>query len=325
MDSKTKNRKTKAELTRMVKKNFAGATLAAGEDAVRELEEGWFNAVYDIRLSDGRSVILKIAPPGDAEVMTYEQNIMLTEVETMRLAAQNPAILVPKIYAYDASCELCDSDYFFMEKLRGENLANVRASYSPEEQIQIDHSIGAIVREINNLRGTYFGYEGNSSLRAETWREAFIKIVDSILADGEQKGAEYGFDVQGIRDLIQQHAGALEAVTTPRLVHWDAWDLNFFVEAGRITGLLDFERALWGDPLMEAHFRVLSWDGVTDVMRGYGKDSFTHDEMTRCQLYTLHLGLVMKTECYYRNYDTDEVSNMAAGMLPLALNWLREN
>ena len=51
----------------------------------KELKEGWFNVVYDLRLADGREVILKIAPPADAEILTYERNIMETEVGSMRL------------------------------------------------------------------------------------------------------------------------------------------------------------------------------------------------------------------------------------------------
>jgi hypothetical protein len=53
--------------------------------AVREVTDGWFNAAYRIRLADGRDVMLKIAPPTAVAVMGYEQNIMATEVATMRL------------------------------------------------------------------------------------------------------------------------------------------------------------------------------------------------------------------------------------------------
>ena len=82
--------------------------------------------------------------------------------------------------------------------------------------------------------------------------------------------------------------------SSPRWVHWDAWNLNFFVKNGEITGLLDFERVLWGDPLMEAQFRMVDMGGGMECLKGYGKTSFTHEEKERCQLYTLHLALVMK-------------------------------
>lgn len=325
MESKTKNRKTREQVGRMVARAFNGAALAAGDDAVSELKEGWFNAAYNVRLADGREVILKIAPPPHAEVMTYEQNIMSTEVASMRLAGQNPAIPVPEIYSFDNARDLCDSDYFFMEKLGGENYGVIRASVPQEVQAQVDEQIGAIVRAINGFTGTYYGYPGNRDLRAGTWKEAFLKICDSVLEDGVRKNAEYGpFGVDEFRAAIQKHAPALEAVTTPRMVHWDAWDLNFFVKDGVITGLLDFERVLWADPLLEAQFRPLFGE-ANGYLRGYGKTSFTHEEERRKHLYTLHLALVAKTEGYYRHYDTDEVANWAMNMMGPAMKWLREN
>jgi 5-methylthioribose kinase len=202
VESKTKNRKTREQVAAMVERAFGGTTLAIGEEAMSELKDGWFNAAYNVRLSDGREVILKIAPPQDAEVMTYEKGIMVTEVTAMRLVAQNPAIPVPEIYYFDTACDLCDSDYFFMEKLTGDNYDHVRASLSPEIQAQIDQSIGRIIRAINGFTGTYFGYDGNSALRGDTWKEAFIKIVESVLEDGLRKNAEYGFSVDDIRAAI---------------------------------------------------------------------------------------------------------------------------
>ncbi len=325
MESKTKNRKSREQVARMVEKAFGGITLAGGEEAVIELKDGWFNAAYNVRLSDGREVILKIAPPPGAEVLTYEKDIMITEVASMRRASENPAIPVPEIYSFDTGQDLCDSNYFFMEKLAGDNYEHVKQNLPPELQAQIDQSIGRIIREINSFSGTYFGYEGNSALRAATWKDAFITIMESVLEDGLRKNAEYGFSVDDLRAAILKHAPALEAVTTPQLVHWDAWDLNFFVKDGQVSGILDFERALWADPLMEAQFRALAFGGVSESLKGYGKTTFTHEEDERCYLYTLHLALVMKTECYYRNYDTDFVSNLGLQLIASSMKWLQEH
>ncbi len=144
MESKTKNRKTREQVGRLVKSAFGGIAIAEDEGAVRELEEGWFNAVYDVRLRDGREVILKIAPLKDAEVLAYEKDIMTTEVACMRLVRDNSAIPVPEIYYFDTTREVCDSDYFFMEKLTGDNYEHVKASLPADMQAQIDQQIGAI-------------------------------------------------------------------------------------------------------------------------------------------------------------------------------------
>lgn len=325
MESKTKNRKTPEQIARMVERAFSDTALATGEDAVSELKEGWFNAAYNVRLADGREVILKIAPLPDAEVLTYEKNMMATEVAVMRLVRENPKIPVPEIYFFDTARDLCDSDYFFMEKLTGDNYEHVRESLPEETQAHLDRQIGAIIREVNTFTGTYFGYDGNTDLRSSTWKEAFIKIVDSVLEDGRRKDAEFAYSIDEIRSAVLKHSPSLEAVTEPRLVHWDAWNANFFVENGQITGIIDFERALWADPLMEAQFRSLAFGGISESMRSYGKTEFTHEEEQRCNLYTLHLALVMKTECYYRNYDNDHVSNLAAQLMVPVMSWLQEN
>ena len=323
MESKTKNKKTREQIDRMVRRAYAGAGLVPGPDSAVELKEGWFNAVYELKLEDGREVVLKIAPPGGAEILTYETNIMETEVAAMRLVHENPAIPVPEIHFHDSAHDLCDSDYFFMEKLAGDNLEHVRETYPPETQAEIQMQIGKIVHAINGFTGTYFGYPGNHDLRADTWRAAFLTIMDAVLEDGGRKNVDYGHDTDVLSSVIHKHAPALDAVRTPQLVHWDAWNSNFFVKDGQITGLLDFERALWGDPLMEAQFRPVFGVAVTDSMQGYGKTDFSFEEQQRRWLYTLYLALVINTECYYRNYDNDQVYHFSKRLLDASLDWLR--
>lgn len=326
MESKTKNKKTREQIESMVARAFNGLGLAAGDDAIYEMKEGWFNVAYSIRLADGREVILKIAPPKDAEVMVYEKNIMATEVASMRLVRQNPAIPVPEIYFFDQTRDLCDSDYFFMEKIYGDNLEHVRESLPADEQDAVDLHIGEIIREINSFPGVYFGYDGNSDLRGNTWKETFLNIVECVLEDAARKNVPFDFSYDELRAAVLKHAPALDEVTKPCLVHWDAWNPNFFVKDGKVLGIIDFERALWAEPLMEAQFRYPFFGaGVTSSMRGYGKTSFTPTEEQRNHLYALHLALVMHVECYYRNYDTDDIFNMSKEFIARAMEWLKAN
>ena len=322
MESKTKNKKSRTQIEQIAMRAFDGLGLATAEDAVTELKEGWFNAAYNVRLADGREVILKIAPPQGAEVMGYEKNLMATEVAAMRLVRQNPAIPVPAIYFFDQAHDLCDADYFFMAKLAGDNLEHVKANLPAATQAAIEVRIGEIIRAVNGFPGTYFGYAGNPDLRAPTWQAAFLKIVESILEDAARKNVVFDFGYDELRAALLRHAPALAEITTPCLVHWDAWNLNFFVKDGRITGIIDFERALWAEPLMEAQFRQFGDGGVTDAMRGYGKTAFTFAEEQRNHLYTLHLALVMHTECSYRNYDTDDVFNFSRQLIGTEMAWL---
>ncbi|WP_084046916.1 phosphotransferase family protein [Deinococcus hopiensis] len=263
MDSKTKNRKTREQIAAMAARAFNGVPLANDDTAVRELKDGWFNAAFEVRLADGREVVLKIAPPPGAEVMQYEKNIMASEVAAMRLARQNPAIPVPEIYFHDQAKDLCDAEYFFMEKVDADTLKHVKSTLPPETLSEVEQQIGEIIREVNTFAGTYFGYEGNPELRAPTWREAFLKIFESVLKDAERKKVEFDFGYDEFRGVILKHLAALNEVTTPCLIHWDAWSANFFVKEGQVVGLIDFERSLWAEPLMEAQFRPLFGEGIT--------------------------------------------------------------
>ena len=325
MQSLTKNLKTRAEIETLARHAFDGIGLAAGDAGLRELTDGWFNAVYDLTLADGRAVILKIAPPPGASVMAYERDLMATEVATLRLVSGHPAIPAPALLFHDDSRTRCDAPYFFMAKVPGTSLDHLRERLPLAELAGIDRHVGEIVRAINGFPGEWFGIPGNPELRAPTWRDAFEKIVESVLEDAARRDVVFPRPPAEIRALLRRHLPTLDAVTTPCLVDWDGWDTNFFVADGRVSGVIDFERALWAEPLMEAQFRALSWTGVSDAMRGYGRTEFTDDEIRRCRLYTLHLALVMHTECFYRHYPGDKILNGSRDMIVANLDWLDAN
>jgi hypothetical protein len=60
-------------------------------------------------------------------------------------------------------------------------------------------------------------------------------------------------------------------------------------------------------------------------MRGYDKTSFTFAEEQRNRLYDLHLALVMHVECFYRNYDTDDIFNLSRNLIDITMEWLKAN
>ena len=88
---------------------------------------------------------------------------------------------------------------------------------------------------------------------------------------------ELGLVVDGIehfRQLLLRGAGRIDEARTPCLVHGDLWPRNILVaqRAGAwvITGILDAERAFWGDPAAEWIFSFL--DIPEDFWRAYGRD-----------------------------------------------------
>lgn len=275
-----------------------------------ELTDGFFNSAYAITLADGLPTVLKIAPPPNVRVLRYEHSLMSAEVAALRQVKEQTTVPIPTVYAYDTTCNLLPSPYFFMSFVPGTPYHLLRSSLPIASQEQIDHTVGQYVRQMNELTGPAFGYGAPDSWRESSWRVAFLKMLDNVLTDGEEADVLLPRPYAVLRQQLYQLAPALDEVTIPHFVHWDLWDGNIFVDptTHEVTGLIDFERALWGDPLLEAQFRT--WQAGSAVAQGYGRPMLTTPaEQQRRLLYNIYLYLIMVIECTYRQYATPDQEN----------------
>ena len=303
MESLTKNRQSPATLRAMIERAYGAGQVPAGDDWFTELGHGWFNVAYRIRLRDGSPVVLKIAPPPHIDVMTYEHGAMATELAALDLIHEHTAVPVPAVDFADRSHDLCDADWFFMPFIEGDNFGMIRATLSRAGQDVYDEALGAVTRELNSIRGTAFGPLNGPGVA--TWRELFTGMVEDVLRDGERRQVDLGWDYDTVRAVFAENADSLDEVTEPRFVEWDLWDSNVMVHDGRIVGIIDHERAYFGDPLIEAGFvatQMSAFGDSTAFLRGYGKTELTPGEQLRRRLYCIHLILIMIIETVYRGH-----------------------
>ncbi|MBE2196167.1 MAG: aminoglycoside phosphotransferase family protein [Anaerolinea sp.] len=289
-----------------------------------ELKEGYFNTAYLIELSDGFRCVLKAAPPQSQRILTYEKNILKIEFEMITLAAERTEMPVPKLYGLDTTHQILASDYYLMEFLTGTPLHKLRPSLSEAEQTAIDHELGRLTRQLNTITGDAFGYPGQAHLQSRSWTEAFGVMLQTVLNDGIAVGAVIPRPYDQIYAGAVPHFEVLAEITVPRLVHWDLWDGNVFIhpETKRITGIIDFERALWGDPLMEATLGDMRDD--IPFIQGYGQPLFDNpSKIRRRHLYNLYLFLIMVIEAYYRDYVESDITLWARGRLNSTLEALQ--
>ena len=104
----------------------------------------------------------------------------------------------------------------------------------------------------------------------------------------------------------------METVQQPSLVLWDLHDGNIIVnpENGELQAIIDGDRALWGDPLMDFPFRsfmTLSERWLTIYSQNLKLncpivDKTNTDAQVRIAWYDLYLALVMIIESVYRQY-----------------------
>jgi aminoglycoside phosphotransferase (APT) family kinase protein len=179
---------------------------------------------------------------------------------------------------------------------------------SGDELAEIRSALGAEVARLQSIPGEQFGYlDPASRTRQPTWRGSFLTMIDDVLGDALRLGATLPRPTAEIAEIAAAHGDALDEVEEPRLVHFDLWDNNVFMreQDGRrvVEGIIDGERAFYGDPLAEFVGLAVAGDpdGVPGLVAGYeqaaGRELARDDAARRrLALYKIYLALIMFTE-----------------------------
>jgi len=291
----------------------------------QELKEGYYNAAALLELDDGLKCVLKAAPPDSVQTLRYEKDIIKTEVNVMQMVRAQTEVPCPQIYCYDTSRSLLASDFFVMEYLPGTPFHKLRREFKPEAQARIERGMGRLARQINKITGPAFGYFARPEQHGTSWRDCFGNMLRDLLLDGWEAGVSLPLPYDELFKRLEAHFDSLDEVETPCLVHWDLWEGNIFVDprTRKITGVIDYERAMWGDPLIE--FIFMNLDPSSTYMQGYRTNLLaTPVQRRRRQLYNAYLYLIMVIECTYRKYETPDQENWARPRLAETLKSLAE-
>lgn len=294
--SVTKNRQSIDSIHSLTSAAFYGKQIKS----VAELTEGMFNAAYRIQFTDDSQAILKISAASGEGLLSNEINLMQAEVETMKLLRQQDVPYIPKVLYSDFSRSLCSGNYFFMEVMPGCSLSSCQ-SQLPEETVNaVLYEAGQLQRRLTFIRNPLFGLVGDPN-RFSTLFEMLEYMFTNVLADAKKKNISFPFSMDGLFHRLRRDSVCFEEVRFPSLVHWDMWEGNLFIREGRLSGVIDWERAMWGDPLMDDRFRTRNHNKA--FFEGFGKKDFTLPEKRRILWYDLFLVVTMLTETHYRQYD----------------------
>lgn len=308
-----------------------------GRDQVADtvmLDGGTFNSVYRLTLADGGTLILKVAPPADVPVLSHEHGLLGTEALLYRLAAERLVGGVPAVVHDGAG-------FIVLTEVPGRPWPSVARQLDGDQRRRLREDLGRLVADLHRIRGDRgFGYPSLSlGPLAPTWRAAFSGMLDAVLADAQRSGATLPRPSSDIRNLAAAHGDALDEVTTPVLVHYDLWDGNILVDTAavgtapadangadgrtpRIGGLIDAERAFWGDPLADFVSLALLSDIRQDTafLDGYrqagGPAELDGSSEIRLALYSSYLYLIMLAEMSPRSFTPAERQRREASVIP---------
>jgi aminoglycoside phosphotransferase (APT) family kinase protein len=316
---------TKSRIDRRVAERIVAATWGPQAElkVLTELTGGTFNASYRLDLADGTAAVLRIAPPPEVSVMSSEHNIIYAEAEALGLVGALTGLPVAPVIALDGSCALVPSPFLVVGVLSGRSLHEVRDELDDAARDRAVHDVEAALIAVHAIKGPAFGSLAPGAQRFGQWRPAVLGMLGGVLADADAVGVTLDDGPDGhdsLRRLFGLHAPSLDAVSQPSLVHWDLWEGNVFVDpvTGEVTGIIDWERALWGDPLAEYQFRAHH-----ERWRRESRAPDLDGEV-RCLLYDAYLYGLMVVECTFRAYPEPHHGSWARGFFDTTVARLRD-
>lgn len=277
----------------------------AGIDSIKSiapLGAGEYNAVYEV-VAD-QAYVLKIAPGNDVPVLTYERDMIQSEVYWYTVMREKTNIRVPKVYFSDFSQEIIPTCWFIMEKMAGK--PRNQFEMSKAEKAQKECRSAEMIAQLHRVHHDKFGYIQNELY--DNWYLALRSMIKNLIADCEKKGRR---TKRGEKFLA--YVDANQAVFEKAeccMVNFDIWDPNIICtrENGEVKyAWIDPERSFWGDRILDflCVEMMLPLDKKTDALQAYNAVAerpvlATPDEKIRYAAAQALMGLIMETEKHYR-------------------------
>jgi fructosamine-3-kinase len=271
---------------------LAALHLGEGEWHAAEFGAGKFSQTFSVE-GGGGEYVLRVAPPDSLLQLFYERRMMRQEPAIHARLLAETSVPVAEIAAHDFSRRRIDRDYLLMPRLPGTPLS--RASLSADGRARALRQWGGHVAQVHALTDprNRFGYLGEHRCMEPqpTWPGAFAVMYRKELDDIVACGVYDRDTADAAQKLLEDHLDAFDHCDTSRLLHGDLWVTNLLVEPdGRVTGVLDFDRACWGD--VEWDLAIAEYCGVTrpPFWEGYGRHVETHegDAAVRRMFYLLY-------------------------------------
>lgn len=289
MESYTKSNISKYDAKRIFDESGVGTA-----DNIREVEAGEFNTIFQIRSGDKRYFV-KFGSSPEVKVLSYEKDILNTEIGFYK-RLEGSAVKRPNVVFTDTTRTKVPVDYFIMEAL---NVPLLGYTFpSSKQRKRFSYQLGANLAELHKIKGEGYGYP-QCGLES-TWAEAYKKMINNIIADATVLDVK--LDTYRINSILERADKYLQEVTEPSLVHFDVWVGNIFVsKTHNFQGLIDWERAMWGDPVGDFISLNLFHNFARNeyLIKGYNSVTpfeITESVMIRADLLRMYLGLIMSVE-----------------------------
>ena len=242
----------------------------------RELLDGALNVVVEISTAAGNTYVLR--QPAKLREAAY-MNSLCVEYEVLERLAET-AVPAPKPVLYCADESLLGEPFFLMAALEGTEIPlgtdPPDRFQTPVAREQLAHELIDTLAEIHTVEVGPFGDVCDREPAGEQVARSADRLAEVTSETGEQFPT-----LESVGEWLRAHAPDPDE-SPISLVHGDYRPGNILfagAERPRITGVLDWETAMLGDPLTELAYLLLRWRDEGDptpdlepIAERYGDD-----------------------------------------------------
>ena len=281
-------------------------------ESIDELSGGTFNTTYLITFTDQRKVILRVSPLQMADT-PWDEALLMRREHSLQPFFAPVATLMPKTLLVDFTHQLIDCDYMFQTFIEGERWDDVRNELTSAENNILWDQFGNILKLIHNVHGETFGLP-SPGFRFSLWSQAVIDRLERTIQLGKDNQLDIPY-LAIIRDVVRAHPQQLDEIQVPCLLHGDLWSFNILITRGvndpAVVGVLDADRAWWGDPMADWTMFILahaeSEEGHSRFWQAYGQPEETPGKRFRASVYdAMHAGAAFVWSIQHQDEETVE-------------------
>ena len=223
------------------------AGITGNVDAIERLAGGMGSDVFALRVN-ADEVVVKIYP----EVARASMHKQLWVCEF--LAHEAPSLPIPRVLAVDESGSIIPQAFSVLSRLPGIYLRSKLDSLTETDLIDVYVQIGSALGVLHEIELSDFGEVMPGRGRRYTTNQAFMraKFEEDIATFGSLGGDPR---LHGRLTAYFEERQELLRLPAASFCHNDGHDANMLVRSTAsgwlLTGILDFEHALAGDPLFD--------------------------------------------------------------------------
>jgi hygromycin-B 7''-O-kinase len=253
---------------------------------------GAISKVVEINCSQPRAdFIMKIYP----DQFNWK---MKKELFVYELLSTNISIPMPVILLSDDSKTVLTQNYVLMEKIDGEILSKFGAELEPSQLREIYRQLGGALRAIHSISLESFGYISNGIIDPHPNNHSYMthqfrkKLSEFSHLGGKQSTHDT------VKEFLSDNSYLFKECPSAVLCHNDYHEGNFLLNKidtkWKLTGVIDVENALAGDPFLDiAKMYYYAIHDNTDKEQGfwdgYGRVSVPWKQ--RLNIYKLYHAL----------------------------------